>query len=111
MTLALMLEPDQCGWIGEGSILANRRSGDGTRNNNVTARGRKQIMGIAITLAQYLVNGGIEYELVPHPHTQTAFDKCRSEPGACRMCRQSGRTQGRKWIHARGSSGLAPHPI
>ena len=29
-------------------------------------------MGIAITLAQYLVNGGIEYELVPHPHTQTA---------------------------------------
>ena len=29
-------------------------------------------MGIAIALAQYLVNGGIEYELVPHPHTQTA---------------------------------------
>ena len=29
-------------------------------------------MGIAITLAQYLVNGGIEYDLVPHPHTETA---------------------------------------
>jgi len=29
-------------------------------------------MGIAITLAQYLIDGGIEYDLVPHPHTQTA---------------------------------------
>ena len=29
-------------------------------------------MGIAITLAQYLVNGGIEYDLVPHPHSETA---------------------------------------
>ncbi len=29
-------------------------------------------MGIAITLAQYLINGGIEYDLVPHPHTETA---------------------------------------
>ena len=50
-------------------------------------------MGIAITLAQYLVNGGIEFELVPHPHAQTA-SQCRSEPGACRKRRQSGRTQG-----------------
>jgi len=29
-------------------------------------------MDIAITLAQYLIDGGIEYDLVPHPHTQTA---------------------------------------
>ena len=29
-------------------------------------------MGIAITLAQYLVDGGIEYDLVPHPPTETA---------------------------------------
>ncbi len=29
-------------------------------------------MGIAITLAQYLINGDIEYDLVPHPHTETA---------------------------------------
>ncbi len=29
-------------------------------------------MGIAITLAQYLVNDGIEYDLVPHPHTEIA---------------------------------------
>jgi Ala-tRNA(Pro) deacylase len=29
-------------------------------------------MGIAITLAQYLVDRGIAYDLVPHPHTVTA---------------------------------------
>jgi Ala-tRNA(Pro) deacylase len=29
-------------------------------------------MGIAITLAQYLVDRNIAYELVPHPHTETA---------------------------------------
>jgi Ala-tRNA(Pro) deacylase len=40
--------------------------------NNTTARQERQTMGIAITLAQYLVNGGIEYDLVPHPHTETA---------------------------------------
>jgi Ala-tRNA(Pro) deacylase len=30
-------------------------------------------MGIAITLAQYLVDRDVAYELVPHPHTQTAL--------------------------------------
>jgi Ala-tRNA(Pro) deacylase len=29
-------------------------------------------MGIAITLAQYLIDRDIAYELVPHPHTETA---------------------------------------
>ena len=29
-------------------------------------------MGIAITLAQYLVDCGITYDLVPHSHTETA---------------------------------------
>jgi len=29
-------------------------------------------MGIAITLAQYLLDHNIAYELVPHPHTETA---------------------------------------
>lgn len=30
-------------------------------------------MGIAITLAQYLLTRGVSYELVPHPHTETAM--------------------------------------
>jgi Ala-tRNA(Pro) deacylase len=30
-------------------------------------------MGIAITLAQYLVDHDVAYELVPHPHTETAL--------------------------------------
>lgn len=30
-------------------------------------------MGIAITLAQYLLDHGVEYDLVPHPHTETAL--------------------------------------
>jgi Ala-tRNA(Pro) deacylase len=30
-------------------------------------------MGIAITLAQYLLDRDVAYELVPHPHTQTAL--------------------------------------
>ena len=30
-------------------------------------------MGIAITLAQYLLDRNVPYELVPHPHTQTAL--------------------------------------
>ena len=29
-------------------------------------------MGIAVTLAQYLVGRKVAYELVPHPHTETA---------------------------------------
>jgi Ala-tRNA(Pro) deacylase len=29
-------------------------------------------MGIAITLAQYLLDRDVPYELVPHPHTETA---------------------------------------
>ena len=29
-------------------------------------------MGIAITLAQYLLDRDVAYELVPHPHTETA---------------------------------------
>ena len=29
-------------------------------------------MGIAITLAQYLLDRGVPYDLVPHPHTETA---------------------------------------
>jgi Ala-tRNA(Pro) deacylase len=29
-------------------------------------------MGIAITLAQHLLDHGVTYELVPHPHTETA---------------------------------------
>ena len=39
-------------------------------------------MGIAITLAQYLVNGGIEYDLVPHPHTETASASAAASQGA-----------------------------
>jgi Ala-tRNA(Pro) deacylase len=34
---------------------------------------RKKPMGIAITLAQYLVDRDVAYELVPHPHTETAL--------------------------------------
>ena len=30
-------------------------------------------MGIAITLAQYLLDHDIAYDLVPHPHTQTSL--------------------------------------
>jgi Ala-tRNA(Pro) deacylase len=30
-------------------------------------------MGIAITLAQYLLDRDVAYELVPHPHTETAL--------------------------------------
>jgi len=29
-------------------------------------------MGIAVTLAQYLLDRNVAYELVPHPHTETA---------------------------------------
>jgi len=29
-------------------------------------------MGIALTLAQYLIDRGVAYNFVPHPHTQTA---------------------------------------
>jgi Ala-tRNA(Pro) deacylase len=29
-------------------------------------------MGLAITLAQYLLDRGVAYDLVPHPHTETA---------------------------------------
>jgi hypothetical protein len=29
-------------------------------------------MGIAIALAQYLVDRGVAYDLVPHPRTETA---------------------------------------
>jgi hypothetical protein len=31
---------------------------------------RNKPMGIAITLAQYLLDWDVAYELVPHPHTQ-----------------------------------------
>jgi Ala-tRNA(Pro) deacylase len=34
---------------------------------------RNKPMGIAITLAQYLLDRDVAYELVPHPHTQTAL--------------------------------------
>jgi Ala-tRNA(Pro) deacylase len=34
---------------------------------------RKKPMGIAITLAQYLVDRDVAYDLVPHPHTETAL--------------------------------------
>jgi Ala-tRNA(Pro) deacylase len=34
---------------------------------------RKKPMGIAITLAQYLVDSDVAYELVPHPHAETAL--------------------------------------
>ncbi len=30
-------------------------------------------MGVPITVAQYLVDQGVEYELVPHPHSETAL--------------------------------------
>jgi Ala-tRNA(Pro) deacylase len=30
-------------------------------------------MGIALTLAQYLLDHDVAYELVPHPHTETAL--------------------------------------
>jgi Ala-tRNA(Pro) deacylase len=34
---------------------------------------RRKPMGIAITLAQYLLDRHVAYELVPHPHTETAL--------------------------------------
>jgi Ala-tRNA(Pro) deacylase len=34
---------------------------------------RKNPMGIAITLAQYFLDRDVAYELVPHPHTETAL--------------------------------------
>jgi Ala-tRNA(Pro) deacylase len=34
---------------------------------------RKKPMGIAITLAQYLLDRDVAYELVPHQHTETAL--------------------------------------
>jgi Ala-tRNA(Pro) deacylase len=33
---------------------------------------RRQDVGIAVTLAQYLLDRNVAYELVPHPHTETA---------------------------------------
>ena len=44
----------------------------GNRARTTLRLGRKQTMGIAITLAQYLVDDDIAYDLVPHPHTETA---------------------------------------
>jgi Ala-tRNA(Pro) deacylase len=35
-------------------------------------------MGIAITLAQYLLDSDVPYELVPHPHTETALASARA---------------------------------
>jgi Ala-tRNA(Pro) deacylase len=35
-------------------------------------------MGIAITLAQYLLDRDVSYELVPHPHTETALASARA---------------------------------
>jgi len=34
---------------------------------------KEEAMGIAITLAQYLLDRGVSYDLVPHPHTETAM--------------------------------------
>lgn len=35
-------------------------------------------MGIAMTLAQYLMDSDVPYELVPHPHTETALASARA---------------------------------
>lgn len=35
-------------------------------------------MGIAITLAQYLAERGVKYDLVKHPHTATASESART---------------------------------
>jgi Ala-tRNA(Pro) deacylase len=35
-------------------------------------------MGIAITLAQYLLDSDVPYELVPHPHTESALGSARA---------------------------------
>jgi Ala-tRNA(Pro) deacylase len=35
-------------------------------------------MGVAITLAQYLTERGIKYDVVEHPHTATALESART---------------------------------
>jgi Ala-tRNA(Pro) deacylase len=35
-------------------------------------------MGIAVTLAQYLLESDVPYELVPHPHAETALASARA---------------------------------
>ncbi len=35
-------------------------------------------MGIAITLARYLAERGVKYDVVEHPHTATALDSART---------------------------------
>jgi Ala-tRNA(Pro) deacylase len=35
-------------------------------------------MGIAVTLAQYLLDHDVEYDLVPHPHTETALASAKA---------------------------------
>jgi Ala-tRNA(Pro) deacylase len=37
------------------------------------SKAEERAMGIAITLAQYLLDQDVPYELVPHPHTETAL--------------------------------------
>jgi Ala-tRNA(Pro) deacylase len=51
---------------------ARRRGSDRVAARIKSQPGRRRTMGIAITLAQYLVDRGIAYDLVSHPHTVTA---------------------------------------
>ena len=37
-------------------------------------------MGIAITLAQYLAERGVEYDVVEHPHAVTASESAKTSP-------------------------------
>jgi Ala-tRNA(Pro) deacylase len=43
------------------------------RQPAATELARKKPMGVAITVAQYLLDRDVAYELVPHPHTETAL--------------------------------------
>ena len=51
-------------------------------------------MGIAITLAQYLAERGVEYDVVEHPHAVTASEECQDEPYIAQSPGQSGGAQG-----------------
>ena len=47
-------------------------------------------MGIAITLARYLAERGVKYEVVEHSNTATALESARRGPYIARPPRQGG---------------------
>ncbi len=68
-------------------------------------------MGIAITLAQYLAERGVKYDVVGHPHTATASESARtSHISLNRLC-EGGGAQGRRRLRGCGLAGRQPHPV